>query len=778
MEKFRNKKWIIRYLFLFTTTIIILISLWKIIISTSIGGFFVFILFGIYTLTSINIFNTLIMLFLVIYLSYRLYSLKTNKQIKKKRFPKLFFIFLILILPQFLHLKESYSTPRLSQGEWQYSMRTSFNRTIDLFETFNATFGYKQRKNIYLNDSRVSHGLDAQSTRVYLGLDVNEVTIENSLDTIYYFKDGMDFRLNSLLRIIYLDLNTNVLNITIKNKICDAFGKAKYWFTEPNEDNAIFWTENHQILFHTAELLIGQLFPNDTFMNSGMTGNDHIDHAKPLIKRWLDWRAQFGFSEWHSNTYYTLDIHALLNLVDFALDAEIVNKAAMVLDLIAFGFANNYYKDRYATSHGRAYDRTKVGKSESSPASRDGTSETAWIMLGIGEHNPLDGSNRAAIALATSDSYAPPPILERIANNARLDNEHKERNGIELTEGSKYNISYTQDDLMYWWSMSAPVAPQVIESTNKLIYQYNLKTDLIYGPQILSDFLKVSSFLHGLSLSEYSDKLKLITQGISLESANIYTYRTPFYQLSGVQDHQKGMNSFQEHIWQATLDNNAFVYTSSPGGLTKDFEQEYVGGWNPRATLYRNIGVIQYDRETMPLEAELLFYILNLFSGSKFYIHAYFPRWAFDEVQRFGKWTFGVKDDGYIALFSDKPTQWVSDYELRVDGFKNVWIVELGSANEYGTFNQFISNISQSKVKIIPQALGYNVEYNSPSQGLVSVTWDNPMYVKGKKIDLGPYPRFNNKYCYQDFGTKTTIIEFNNQRLELNFDNSSRIYDD
>ena len=778
MEIFTTNKKSIIALFCSTIILITVISCWKFIISSSIGGFVIIFLFGIYSISSITLFNNFIILLFAIYLLFKIYSLNSHHESKKKKFPKLFFIFLIIILPQFFIPKQDYSKPKINQGQWEFSMRTNFNRTFDLFETFNATSGFKQRQEIYLNDSKNSDDIYAQAARMYLGLNVSEDSFEDSLYKIYNFKDCLDFRLNSLLRSIYLDIYKNILSPTIRNRIIDAFGKTKYWYTEPTRDDMIFYTENHQILFHTAELLIGQLFPNDTFVNSGMTGIEHVNHAIPLVKRWLDWRAQFGFAEWHSNTYYTEDIAALVNLVDFSEDPEIVYKAAIVLDIIAFDFANNYYKGRYATTHGRCYDRTKLGFNALAPASRDSTSESAWIMLGVGKHNPNDNHNLAAVALATSDYYATPPILENIANNATLYNEHKERNSINMIEGSLYNINYNEEDLMFWLGMSAVLPPQTIDDVFNLVEKYNIKSENMYGPKLISDFFKTSAFLHGIPQKKYSEKLKLITQGICLETSNTYTYRTPYYQLSGSQDHQKGMNSYQEHIWQASLDDNAFVYTNSPGGLTKDFEQEYVGGWNPRATLYKNIGIIQYDRETLPLEGELLLYFLNLFTGNKFYQHAYFPRWAFDEWEQHGKWTFGARGDGYIALYSYKNTKWVSSYELRVNDYKNVWIIELGSIEEYSSFNQFISEISQSQVKIIPQALGYNVQYNSPSQGLVSVTWNNPMYVNDKEIDLGPYPRFNNKYCYQDFGTKTTIIKFDNQMLELDFNNYSRIYYD
>jgi len=771
-ERIRESKRLTRFLII-TIIFILIICFWKIIISSILGGFITFFAFILYYLLSFNIFLSLIVISVIIYL---IYITKTANKRSKFRGSKLVFLFFILVIPILIIPSYSRTIKTRYVEDWNPSMITGLNRSIDLFDIFNATVGFKQRQDIYLNNSKLSNGLDAQSVRVYLGLPVNEETIENSLDVIINFKDGMDFRLNSLLRLIYLDLNASVLSSTIKNKVIDAFGNAKYWHTEPNEDDAIFWTENHQILFHTAELLAGQLFPNDSFINSGMTGKEHVVHATPLINRWFDWRAKFGFTEWHSNTYFALDIAALVNLVDFANNTEIVYKAAMMLDIIAFDFANNYYKGKYATTHGRAYDRTKVGESETNTASEDGTSESAWLMLDLGLHDPGDDSDRAAVALATSNHYAPPPILEDIANNATNYNEHRERNSIYLTEGPKYNVSYTEDDLMYWWSMSAPLASQIIDVSYAQVEKYDLKTDLIYGPQILSDFLKISSILHGLTLNEYSEALKLITEGVCLQASNTYTYRTPYYQLSGAQDHQKGTDGMQEHIWQATLDENAFVYTSSPGGLTKDFNQEFVGGWKPRATLYKNVGIVQYDRETMPLEAEILIYLLNLLSGSKFYTHAYFPRWAFDEVQYHDNWIFGAEDDGYIALYSYMPTQWVSNYELRVNGFKNLWIVEMGSVDEYASFNQFVSTIRQSNIEVTPQALGYNVHYTSPSLGVVSVAWDGIMQVDGNNIDLGPYPRFDNDYCYQDFGTKITLIEFGNQSLELNFNNYSRVY--
>lgn len=50
------------------------------------------------------------------------------------------------------------------------------------------------------------------------------------------------------------------------------------------------WTENHQINFHVAEYLVGEMYPTEVFARSGLTGAEHAALGKARVMRWLERR--------------------------------------------------------------------------------------------------------------------------------------------------------------------------------------------------------------------------------------------------------------------------------------------------------------------------------------------------------------------------------------------------------------------------------------------------------------------------------------------------------
>ena len=632
--------------------------------------------------------------------------------------------------------------------------------------------GYQTRKSQYIIDALISEGLDAQVVHVAQGEQVVEAPILAALAKADARQDTADFGFNAVIRMLCIDKNTNALPPELREKMKTTVLNFKYWYDEPGKTSTIFTTENHQILFNTAELLAGRLYPDEVFTNSGMTGSEHVTHAMHWVNSWLGFRGRFGFTEFHSNIYYNETMPALVNLVDFSGNPEISTKASILLDLMAFDFANNYFKGAYATAHGRTEDGKEVGLSSDKLPGRESTNETAWLLLGLGNH--LDSSHFTATFLATSD-YVPPAILEEIAADAAPNNEHRERMSPSLDEAGKFGVGFsTDEDTTYWWTMTGLVGPGVVDGSISLMRKYDMSgdvsSDLGVSDDVFATFIEIAAAVHLTNPTGYSKMLGDLTRGIMLESASTYTYRTPDYQLSGVQDHQKGMSGMQELIWQASLGMYATVFTNSGPTLRGE---DYMGGWKPRATLYKNVGIIQYDRGLqMPLVETLM-----LALGPECYTLAYFPKWAFDEVVPKGHWTFGRKGDGYVGLYSFMKPVWnENNIELRAFGKKNLYIVEMGSKSENGSFEAFMAGLSGAKIQAAVKLKGFGVKYQSPSQGLVQVAWDGPMTVNGIQVDIGPYPRFDDKYCSQEFGTEKTVIDFAGKSLELDFANATRSY--
>jgi unsaturated rhamnogalacturonyl hydrolase len=627
-----------------------------------------------------------------------------------------------------------------------------------------SSFVKRQKEYLALcskNNGPGKGGIDGQVCRIEAGESAfNEDAIDSSCEKIKKREDCSDFHVAALLRLLYLDKEHNTLKSETKSRIEETVLQFKYWLDESGKDKMCFWTENHQILYHSNELLAGQIFSSSLFPNADMTGIEHSAHAKPLVLRWLDLRGKFGFSEWHSNVYFNEDIPALVNLADFAEDETIRIKASMVLDILAFDMLNNYYKGYFATVHGRTYEDKLIG------GLNDSTSEAVWIMLGLGEYH--SAGNFSGSFLATSKKYWPAEILEKIAQSSESKHEHMQRDSINVAYGQEYGIGYENfEDIIFWAGMAAIAAPEVINGTLNMVNAYDLWEGFLFGD--LPESLK--SILKGMAgtpeLKQLSTDLEPVSLGMALETMSTYTYRTPHYQLSGAQNYKPGMWAAQVHAWQATIDQDAYIFTTYPGAIegfssSLEFAGQWTGGWLPQATFYRNVGIIQYDRKEIPaLES----------SFTTKYTHAYFPKSGFDTVVEKGNWVMGKKGDGYAALYSQNPVKWSeqNNYELIADSPENVWIVELGSPDENGSFDEFVSAVTNASVVIDDTVI-----YQSPSRGSVTADREGIMTVNGESVDTCPYPRWKNAYSFQEFGTDKTAINYVNEEYVLDFQKGKR----
>lgn len=248
---------------------------------------------------------------------------------------------------------------------------------------------------------------------------VDVKTIMKAIDSINRRADCSDFYLCGLLGMLTRYGDDPSFPEAIRQPLQDCILNFKYWLDEPGDDAMCYTTENHSILFHTCQVLAGQLYPDKVFNNNGQTGQWHREMGERRALDWLYKRAESGFHEWDSNCYFEEDILALTHLADLAEDQTVWEMATVVLDKMLFTMAVNSFKGVFGSTHGHTYTPFIKGAALEATS---GISRLAWGMGAFNHHI------MGVVALASSD-YEIPPIIEAIAADLPEEMWNREHHG-------------------------------------------------------------------------------------------------------------------------------------------------------------------------------------------------------------------------------------------------------------------------------------------------------------------------------------------------------------
>ena len=100
-----------------------------------------------------------------------------------------------------------------------------------------------------------------------------------------------------------------------------------------------------------------------------------------------------------------------------------------------------------------------------------------------------------------------------------------------------------------------------------------------------------------------------------------------------------------------------------------------------------------------------------------------------------GLWTFGCCGDGYLALYSAKHPQWTTsgpwaDKELRIEESGNVFIYQVGSVDEFGSYQAFVDSVCRARIHVdgldecsydIPQRRRLELHYDVTMSAMTAV---------------------------------------------------------
>ena len=86
---------------------------------------------------------------------------------------------------------------------------------------------------------------------------VRDYIIDKALDRMDTRLDCADFVIPAIIRMLYEHRGTDRLPEEMAKRMEKSLIGFKYWLDEPGEVHACYFTENHQVLFYSAEYLAG-----------------------------------------------------------------------------------------------------------------------------------------------------------------------------------------------------------------------------------------------------------------------------------------------------------------------------------------------------------------------------------------------------------------------------------------------------------------------------------------------------------------------------------------
>jgi hypothetical protein len=164
---------------------------------------------------------------------------------------------------------------------------------------------------------------------------ITDVILQSLLSTIRKQDDFCDWSLCVCVRLLYFDYGLDVKSVTPQlDTIRDTLRRFPFWpmcSTEKCKNTFCYWSENHSFMFlssaHLFQQTIGVFDTCEThILRCALQAKTHSGVGK-------------GLYEVLSQVYLPYTFCAMLNLIDFSLDAEIVQLATEVADMIVYQLA-------------------------------------------------------------------------------------------------------------------------------------------------------------------------------------------------------------------------------------------------------------------------------------------------------------------------------------------------------------------------------------------------------------------------------------------------------
>lgn len=157
----------------------------------------------------------------------------------------------------------------------------------------------------------------------------DEKRLYQTLEQIESRMDCSDFMACGMLRF----LKRYPVDEKLSKRCREVFLDYRYWMDQEGADGMCFWSENHALLFFGCAYLAGDLYPEEIFTRSGMTGRRLKEVSAVRLHDWLADVVEHGFDEFNSGGYSAVTFAGLLNVIDFS-EAELSGMAKQAADAL------------------------------------------------------------------------------------------------------------------------------------------------------------------------------------------------------------------------------------------------------------------------------------------------------------------------------------------------------------------------------------------------------------------------------------------------------------
>ncbi|TRY69923.1 hypothetical protein TCAL_02356 [Tigriopus californicus] len=613
-----------------------------------------------------------------------------------------------------------------------------------------------------------------------------EILSDQILDLIER-PDGIDFNMAALSWLMNQFYDHPFLDVgSLREQIVYGLTHVPFWLSDEGDLGPMqFWSENHQIGWKAAQYLIGHAFETNPelsdkiFVPSGMKGSQLKQRGKAKVLEWLDYRSRFGFSEFNSDTYGPIAYVALLSLSGLAPDEDVRTKAQMIQIIQEFDHILGSRQDSITTGRGRAYTEGKIIQRPYNHL---------CILKGL--ETVCDRSRQSDLyALNHLFGYRTPTALLQIAQDIdHGDFVLKEQFGLHSSEGEIEGIGVEDpEDCIFWFGDGAYFSRETARCMFVVGDSYNLwnRSETWETVGLFKPLWDLDPYI-----IDYAAEVGApLGSGSVLGNVNMYTYRTPDFMMSSVQDYNKGFMAGQQHPWQATLDlaRNGTIFSHQAIGQksSDDHNSKYwVGGILPSpgeceeyrdlvAPGIQNVWICEVGSKAMN----------NSFDDFKYKLKASTVEASF------------YYDDSLIECLVDNGclssiTDFLNCTTTICDPFRNTdqtcarglssIPASLGNIQIQELLGYDLANLA-SNLEMIQcrhdKRANIEVTYTRGDGRVMELGWNSSLTVDGWRIPTEPFPRYDNDFTQVQWGDKLIQIEDGGFEIDLDFDLWTLSYD-